>query len=212
MFCITLFSAPCIFFILRNTMSTQTDKSDIMSQLSLRSTSFENQGAIPSKYTCDGENSSPQLSWSYHDTQVSTTDTENTQKITSYVLVVDDPDAQSVVGKTFVHWIALLPHSITELPEGISGAHKSSLATLDNEAREVVNDSKEKPYYGPCPPNGTHTYRFTLFATTQPVKDMNSDFFKSPFTAEQFRENMKESILTEALLTGTYIKRDTSIQ
>ena len=178
---------------------------------------------IPALYTCDGDNISPHLTWTYQEADTPST---NKKAIQSYVLIVDDPDAKSVVGKTFVHWIVLLPSSITELPKNISSAQKSSLSTLNSDARELVNDSKldsttqknadgvqiknethRTSYYGPCPPHGTHTYQFTLFATTTPVKEMNTDFFKSPFTAEQFRKTMEHAIQAEAQLQARYTRQ-----
>lgn|GEM_PF-1822395 len=151
---------------------------------------------VPQMYTCDGENISPELSWKF----------PGQQNIQSYVLIVDDPDAQKVVGKTFVHWVVLMPGNINHLPKAISGKLGSS-GTYEN-TREIINDSKKAIYYGPCPPadSGTHTYRFTLFATNVPVQDMSSHLLE-PLNAEAFSSAMQSSIISWMRFTGTYAKR-----
>jgi hypothetical protein len=53
---------------------------------------FDNAQAIPTRYTCEGEDISPPLRW--------TNVPEGTR---SLALVVDDPDAP---GGVFTHWIA----------------------------------------------------------------------------------------------------------
>ena len=106
--------------------------------LKLSSTAFEENGLIPEKYTCDGENISPPL------------DLENIpEEAKCLALIVDDPDAPS---KTWVHWIIWnmpLTHHIKE-----------------NEAHgiEGLNDFHQHHYGGPCPPSGTHRYFFKLYA------------------------------------------------
>ena len=118
-----------------------------MSNFVLSSTAFENEATIPIKYTCKGENISPDLSW-----QGIPEDTK------SLVLIMDDPDAP--IG-TFVHWVLYnIPASLTDLPAfmpeneiikdvGVQG--KSSLGQIG--------------YTGPCPPPGpAHRYYFKLYA------------------------------------------------
>lgn len=164
--------------------------------LTLTSSSFENGAKIPSSYTCAGENISPALKWTMSDDY----------NVKSYVLIVDDPDAQRVAGKTFVHWIALLSESTTQLPEGISGKIGSSLRSIDAYAIEIPNHYNKRSYNGPCPPHGSgvHTYRFTLFATKELLKNMNGSFFNAPFTAEEFEHTMGNAIVATARITGTY--------
>lgn len=79
----------------------------VSSQLTLSTKAFEPGGRIPEKYTCDGADVSPQLSWSGMP--------EGTE---SFTLIMDDPDAP---GGTFTHWVVYnLPPSTTELDEGIA--------------------------------------------------------------------------------------------
>lgn len=158
--------------------------------LFLKSLSFQDTAAIPAAYTCQGKNISPELSWSM----------TPPEPVASYVLVVDDPDAQRVIGKTFVHWVAVFPGTVTHVPEGTSG----NLANVDSKAFELPNDYKKAVYQGPCPPagSGKHLYRFTLFATTKPLSDLTGQFLQAPCTAESCRQTLGRSIIAETVLTG----------
>ncbi len=83
-------------------------------KLSLTSPGFKHGDTIPSKYTCDGKDVSPQLSWGKAP--------DGTKTI---ALIVDDPDAP---GGTFTHWVLFnLPSGRTGLPEGVPG--RDRLAT-----------------------------------------------------------------------------------
>ena len=107
-------------------------------QIKVASTAFPAEGFIPSKYTCDGRNISPPLSFE----QVP----ENAKCL---ALIVDDPDAP--IG-TWVHWLAWnipLTHLIKE--NVIHG-------------EQGLNDFQENKYGGPCPPSGTHRYFFKVYA------------------------------------------------
>ena len=79
--------------------------------LTLASPAFSQQGGIPTRYTCEGEDISPPLSWS--DVP------EGTQ---SFTLIVDDPDAPDPQAPrmTWVHWALYnLPATARALPEGM---------------------------------------------------------------------------------------------
>ena len=111
-----------------------TDKS-----LRLACASFGEGEAIPSRYTCDGDNINPPLDI--------TGVPENTQTL---VLIVDDPDAP--VG-TFTHWVVFdIPADNKRIEEG---------SVPGTQAR---NDFGKTSYGGPCPPSGTHRYFFRVFA------------------------------------------------
>src|SRR5205814_2792272 len=72
--------------------------------LQLTSSAFKNNGPIPLKYTCDGENISPALTW-----------TKVPPNTKSFALIVDDPDAP---GKVWVHWIVFnIPVQVRHLAE-----------------------------------------------------------------------------------------------
>jgi Raf kinase inhibitor-like YbhB/YbcL family protein len=124
---------------------TQTKGEETMT-INITSTAFKEGGMIPQQYTCDGKDMSPPLAWtSIH---------EGTK---SLALICDDPDAP--VG-TWAHWVLFnLPADVNELPE-----HVPSKKTLENGAKQGMNDFRKIGYGGPCPPGGTHRYYFELYA------------------------------------------------
>jgi hypothetical protein len=105
----------------------------------ISSPAFEDEGDIPAKHTCDGDDISPPLL--IEDLPAETV---------SLVLVVDDPDAP--VG-TWDHWVAYDIESLTEIPEGVE-----ELGTPG------TNSWGNTGYGGPCPPSGTHRYFFAAYA------------------------------------------------
>ena len=107
---------------------------------------WANGAAIPAKYTCDGANQSPPLSW--------TTAPEGTVEIAITVLDLDKPD--------FVHWaVSGIDASATSLDAGM----------VPEFAIVATNSSGKQGYAGPCPPVGsTHRYQFTVYFLTQPTE------------------------------------------
>ena len=102
--------------------------------LQIASASFSPGGSIPKKFTCDGPDTSPQLSWKDAPAQTQT-----------FALIVDDPDAP--VG-TWVHWVLYnLPANSKELTEGVEKQEQ-----LSNGALQGRNDFRKIGYGGPCPP------------------------------------------------------------
>ena len=73
----------------------ETEKEGAM-ELMIRSTAFDHGGAIPRRYTCEGDDVSPPLAWS-----------ELPDGAKSLVLIVDDPDAPDPAKPrmTWVHWV-----------------------------------------------------------------------------------------------------------
>ena len=149
--------------------------------MKIESKSFSPGGDIPSRFTCDGENLSPALSWS--------APPAGTQ---SLALIADDPDAP--VG-TFVHWVIYdLPTNAQELPEGVPGS-----ADLPSGARQGTNDFRRLGYGGPCPPAGKpHRYFFRLFALDRKL-DLRSGASRS-----ELDRAMKGHILAQGEMMGRY--------
>ena len=154
--------------------------------LILSSTAFSQQGSIPTRYTCEGKDISPPLSWS--DVP------EGTQ---SFSLIVDDPDAPDPKAPrmTWVHWVLYnLPATARELPEGItSGA-------LPAGTKEGQNDWNRTGYGGPCPPIGRHRYFHKLYALDTVLPDLQKP------TKPQLQKAMDGHVLAHAELIGTYKK------
>ncbi len=110
--------------------------------------SFEEGKEIPRKFTCDGVDYSPAITW------------ENLPAGTkSIALIVDDPDAP--VGD-FVHWVIYnVGPKQGSLPENVQKTE-----TLPDGIIQGRNDFGSFGYNGPCPPkgHGFHRYYFTLYA------------------------------------------------
>nr|AHM02027.1 PEBP family protein [uncultured miscellaneous Crenarchaeota group] len=123
--------------------------------MKLKSEDFEDNSNIPSEFTCDGRNVSPQLSWE---------DVPDGTK--GFALSVTDPDAP---GGTWIHWLVYcISKELREIKRG----------SLPDGAIEVVNDFGRKSYGGPCPPSGTHRYFFTIYALdTDSLEGLNERNF-----------------------------------
>lgn len=148
--------------------SAQTDT------LTITSPAFDEAGAIPVQYSCDGNDISPPLAWS-----------DGPPGTQAYVLIVDDPDARG-----FVHWlVANIPAGTTEIPEGGSG---SQLGV------QGKNNFGRSGWGGPCPPSGTHRYTFSIYALSEPI-----DVSATP-SADDVRRAMEGKILGTGRLTGTF--------
>jgi Raf kinase inhibitor-like YbhB/YbcL family protein len=142
----------------------------------LTSHAFEAGGSIPREYTCDGADVSPALAW--------TGVPAGTQAL---VLVVDDPDAGS-----FVHWLVIdLAATEAGLPRAVAPG-----ASPPEQGR---NGFGSVGWRGPCPPSGTHHYRFTLTAISAPL-----GLAGHPDGAAVRAALAKASVLGEAALAGTY--------
>ena len=137
---------------------------------------------IPTKYTCDGIDVSPGLTW--------TGTPAGTQSLT---LIADDPDAP--VG-TWTHWIIWnIPPEAAALSEGVP---KND--TLKYGTRQGYNDFKRIGYGGPCPPPGTpHHYNFKLYALKVAKLEVPQGA-----SAALIGFNVRAQALAEAQLTGMY--------
>ena len=127
-------------------------------KMNLISDSFENNGLIDSKYTCDGSDISPHLKW-----------TNAPAGTKSFALACNDPDAP--VGN-FIHWLVYnIPPDVSEIEEN---------GSFPPEALNVMTDFRRKGYGGPCPPSGIHRYYFTVYAldTVLSVVTDKRDFYK----------------------------------
>lgn len=146
--------------------------------MKITSPAFEHNQRIPGKYTCDGENMSPSLSF-----------LEVPENAKSLVLIVDDPDAPS---KIWVHWIVFnIDPTISEVPEN----------TVPKAGIEGLTDFGKPGYGGPCPPSGTHRYFFKLYALDLILNlPQNSN-------KKAVEEAMQGHILDSAELVGLYERK-----
>lgn len=146
--------------------------------LKISSPAFDNNGQIPSKYTCDGANVNPPLK------------IENVPRETkSLVLVFDDKDASR---GTYVHWILWnIDHGIKEIKEH----------SIPEGAIQGMNDFKKNNYGGPCPPRRAHRYLFKVYALDV---QLNLD---PRSTQTDLEKAMKGHILSQAQLMGMYKRK-----
>jgi len=120
--------------------------------LKISSPAFENNGRIPGKYTCDGQDINPTLNIKGIPEGAKT-----------LVLVVDDPDAPSGM---WVHWVVWnIPPEETIKEDTVPGT-------------QGMNDFRKSSYGGPCPPSGTHRYFFRVYALDTEL-DLSTDSVKS---------------------------------
>jgi len=155
--------------------------------LTLTSPAFSHEGEIPSRHTCEGEDTAPELIWSG--------EPEGTR---SLALIVDDPDAPDPAApkRTWVHWVLYdIPPSAGRLPRAASGAD------LPPGTREGLNDWNRTGYGGPCPPIGRHRYFHKLYALDTVLPDLGRP------TKAKLEQAMRGHVLQQAVLMGTYEKR-----
>ena len=152
--------------------------------LEITSSAFEHQGAIPRRYTCDGEDVSPALHWRGVP--------EGTR---SLALIVDDPDAPDPEAPrmTYVHWVLYnLPADSAGLAEAVAPDQ------LPDGTGQGVNDWGRTGYGGPCPPIGRHRYFHKLYALDTPLEGLRRP------AKTQLEAAMQGHILAQAELVGTY--------
>lgn len=148
-------------------------------ELHVKSPAFEACAAIPARYTCQGRDVSPPIHWSGLP--------DGTRSV---ALIADDPDAPD---ETWVHWV------VFNLPPDAGGLPKATSGQLPGNATEGRNSWGKAEYGGPCPPSGTHHYKFRLFALDNRLR------VDKPGKAELLGA-MAGHVLRKATLTGTYRK------
>ncbi len=149
--------------------------------MKLISTEFSGGSPIPVRYTCDGPDVSPPLSWS-----------DAPDGVVSFALICDDPDAPA---GTWVHWVIFnIPADADGLPEGVP-----TEGVLADGSVQGINDFRRVGYGGPCPPRGKpHRYYFKLYALDARLE------LGAGATKRDVLRAMEGHVLAEAQLMGTY--------
>ena len=145
------------------------------SVIAVTSTAFGEGQPIPPEYTCDGAETSPPLAWSGVPTDAA-----------ALAIVVDDPDAPS---GTYIHWVVA---NIDAAEQGVAEG------SVPRGGVQVANSSGDASYAGPCPPSGTHHYRFTVYALSSSI-DVNADAGIDDLFAA-----IDDASVGQGTLTGTY--------
>lgn len=171
-----LLSLIFIFIIACAQQQKQIQETGVV-EMKLTSSVFQNNGQIPSEYTCDVDDLSPPLDIS---------DVPNNAK--SLALIMDDPDAPVGI---WDHWVVFnIPPSTRQIakgsePDGVAGK----------------NSWGKTGYGGPCPPSGTHRYFFKLYALDAMLN------LPQGATKKELEKAIEEHILAKAELMGTYKRR-----
>lgn len=136
---------------------------------------------IPLRYSCDGEDISPSLTW-----------TGVPPGIETQVVIIDDPEAP---GGIWDHWVVFnIPADVRELK-----AHQLDKPQLPNGGVQGRNSWGDAEYGGPCPPSGpAHNYRFFLYAVDVTLE------LEAGASKDDVLEAIDAHIVGESLLHGTY--------
>ena len=147
-----------------------------LGDLTITTSAFEHGGAIDDRFSADGGNERPSVSW--------TGVPDGTAEL---ALMVHDPDAPLTDG--FTHWIVT---GIDPTADGIGGSDDHSWTTGTNTAGEDA-------WMGPAPPpqHGAHHYFFHLYALDAPLDG-------GPFDRAGLLAAMDGSIIEQARVMGTF--------
>ena len=146
-------------------------------RMKITSSAFQDGGNIPSKFTCDGSDTSPPM-------QITGVPAE----AKTLVLIADDPDAP---GGLFNHWLIWnIPPQSSSIAEGIAP-----------KGVQGINDFGKSGYGAPCPPSGMHRYYFRVFALDREL-DLHSGAKRSQLDAA-----MKGHVIAQGELIGRYARK-----
>jgi Raf kinase inhibitor-like YbhB/YbcL family protein len=153
--------------------------------MTVQTTAFPSGQAIPARFTGDGKDVSPALTW-----------TEPPAGTKELALIVDDPDAPTA--EPWVHWVIYkIPPDVRALAEGVP-----TRPALDRPAGAIQGNNSwgTVGYRGPAPPkgHGTHHYHFRLYALDAPLQAA------AGLEKNALLKLMKGHILAQAELVGTY--------
>jgi Raf kinase inhibitor-like YbhB/YbcL family protein len=171
----------CLMFCL-DARGQEAQQKETGPVLKLTSSSFEADGDIPAKYSCDGANVSPTLAW-----------TDAPAATRGFALIMDDPDTPK---GAVTHWLIYdLPVGTRLLPEGVPTSKK-----LADGSMQGKNVRGKSGYTGPCPEKGgpAHHYFFKLYALDAKTN------LKPNAKKEEVEAAMKGHILAKAELIGRF--------
>jgi hypothetical protein len=150
--------------------------------MQIKTTAFTDGSLIPRRFTCEGDDLSPALTW-----------TDPPAGTAGFALIVDDPDAPR---GTWTHWTLFdLPATTTGLAEGWRGGAGGTSGR---------NDFGNPGYGGPCPPrgHGPHRYFFRLYAL-----DVATLGLAEGAARKDLERAMAGHVLAQAQLMGRYERR-----
>lgn len=175
---------------LENTeLAQQADKSQ-EPQFTLTSRAFQHGQPIPTKYTGDGEDLSPPLTWN------------GVPKGTKeFALICDDPDAPRA--EPWVHWVIYgITSDVRGLPEGLAKVERPQEPIGALQGKNSWPEGENIGYRGPAPPPGkAHRYYFRLYALDQAGPNTPG------LTKDELLKHIQGHVLGEAVLMGTYQRK-----
>jgi Raf kinase inhibitor-like YbhB/YbcL family protein len=160
-----------------------------MNIIKITSTVFEEGQRIPKKYTGEGLDISPPLSWSGVP--------EDAKEL---MIICDDPDAPTP--EPWVHWVIYkIPASVASLKEDVP---KKTRLTDPPGTLQGRNSWPEKQmhigYRGPMPPpgHGTHRYYFKIYALEAKLA------VEAGMDKKSLLKEIEDHVIAEGQLMGTY--------
>lgn len=166
-----------------NPLEPQTIQRKENTMFQLKSSAFQPEGNVPPRFTCEGADISPELTWSGMPAGTKT-----------FALIVHDPDAPRAGG--FTHWV------VFNIPAGVSHIAENAPkhGQLPGGGVQGRNDGGKQGYMGPCPPSGTHRYYFRVYAL-----DTALDLRETAGKAD-VEKALKGHVLGQAEVMGKYKK------
>jgi Raf kinase inhibitor-like YbhB/YbcL family protein len=158
--------------------------------MELISSAFRDGEVMSRRFTRDGQNTSPPLSW-----------TNAPKEAKSFALICEDPDAPRT---TWYHW------AIFDIPADRIGLDENvPHGVLPAGVRQAQNDFYRAGYDGPSPPRGysPHRYRFRLFALSVSHLPLGEACM-----CTEVLDMARCYALAEAQLTGLYARYDVAPQ
>jgi hypothetical protein len=145
--------------------------------IQVTSEAFDDGGPIPKKYSGEGDNVSPPLSWS-----------GVPEEAVELAVTCSDPDAPRP--EPYVHWV------LWGIPAGQDGLPEDQAKN----AKQGTNSAGGTGYTGPMPPegHGTHHYEFRVIALDDSIE------LAQGAGADDLVRAMEGHILEEATIVGTY--------
>lgn len=159
--------------------------------MTIHSSAFANGELIPVKYTGEGQDASPPLSWEHVP-----------QTARQLALICDDPDAPRP--EPWVHWLIYnLPPETRGLPEQIPRSAQITSPVTASQGCNSWPAGKNVGYLGPMPPpgHGVHHYHFKLYALEKSLQ------LPPGIDKAQLLEAMSSHIVATAELVGLYERK-----
>lgn len=159
--------------------------------VTVTSEAFQSGAAIPKKYTEDGSDVSPPLSWQ-----------GVPQEAKELALICDDPDAPT--SEPWVHWLLYkVPAGISELAEGVPADAELKSPAGARQGTNSWKSDRTVGYRGPAPPkgHGPHHYHFHVYALDAPLS------LEAKADKKKLLAAMKGHVLAEGELVGVYERK-----